>query len=100
MCCDQAKEYLSQKGLKFEERDIARDPGALADLKKLRYMTTPVIVIDDAVILGLDSAKIEKQTVDSNALLQILPKIYRPAKERGTSGPVPMAAGEVKAQPA
>ena len=37
MFCDQAKEYLSQKGLKFEERDIAQDPGALADLKKLGY---------------------------------------------------------------
>jgi glutaredoxin len=44
MFCDQAKEYLSQKGAKFQERDVAQDPGALADLKKLGYMTTPVIV--------------------------------------------------------
>ena len=40
MFCDQAKEYLSQKGIKFQERDIAQDPGALADLKKLGYMTS------------------------------------------------------------
>ena len=58
MFCDQAKEYLSQKGIKFQERDIAQDPGALADLKKLGYMTTPVIVIDDSVIVGFDAAKI------------------------------------------
>ena len=30
MFCNQAKEYLSQKGLAFQERDIAQDPGALA----------------------------------------------------------------------
>jgi glutaredoxin len=58
MFCDQAKEYLSQKGIKFQERDIAQDPGALADLKKLGYMTTPVIVVDDSVIVGFDAAKI------------------------------------------
>ena len=64
MFCDQAKEYLSQKGLKFEERDIARDPGALADLKKLRYMTTPVIVIDGSVIVGFDAEKIDQALQD------------------------------------
>jgi glutaredoxin 3 len=68
MFCDQAKEYLSQKGIKFQERDIAQDPGALADLKKLGYMTTPVIVVDGAVIVGFDSAKIDKYAVDSETL--------------------------------
>ena len=60
MFCDQAKEYLSQKGIKFQERDIAQDPGALADLKKLGYMTTPVIVVDDSVIVGFDAEKIDQ----------------------------------------
>jgi glutaredoxin len=60
MFCDQAKEYLSQKGIGFQERDIAQDPGALADLKKLGYMTTPVIVIDGAVIVGFDADKIDQ----------------------------------------
>ncbi len=60
MFCDQAKEYLSQKGVKFQERDIAQDPGALADLKKLGYMTTPVIVIDGSVIVGFDAQKIDQ----------------------------------------
>ena len=60
MFCDQAKEYLSQKGIAFEERDIAQDPTALADLKKLGYMTTPVIVIDSAVIVGFDADKIDQ----------------------------------------
>ena len=60
MFCNQAKEYLSQKGIPFEERDIAQDPTALADLKKLGYMTTPVIVIDSAVIVGFDVDKIDQ----------------------------------------
>jgi len=60
MFCDQAKEYLSQKGMKFQERDIAQDPGALADLKKLGYLTTPVIVIEGSVIVGFDAEKIDR----------------------------------------
>ena len=64
MFCDQAKEYLSQKGPEFQERDIAQDPGALADLKKLGYMTTPVIVIDGSVIVGFDAEKIDQALQD------------------------------------
>ncbi len=59
MFCDQAKEYLSQRGIEFQERDIAHDPIALADLKKLGYMTTPVIVVDGSVIVGFDAEKID-----------------------------------------
>jgi len=60
MFCNQAKEYLSQKGVSYQERDVARDAGALADLKKLGYMTTPVIVIDGRVIVGFDSEQIDR----------------------------------------
>lgn len=68
MFCDHAKEYLSQKGVQFQEKDIAQDPTALADLKKLGYMTTPVIVIDGSVIVGLDTDKLDAElTRESNA---------------------------------
>jgi glutaredoxin len=60
MFCNQAKEYLSQKNIAFQEHDIAQDAGALADLKKLGYMTTPVIVIDGSVIVGFDAEKIDQ----------------------------------------
>lgn len=60
MFCNQAEEYLSQKGIQFQEKDIAQDPSALADLKKLGYMTTPVIVIDGSVIVGFDAEKIDQ----------------------------------------
>ena len=60
MFCNQAKEYLSQKSITFQEKDIAQDPNALADLKKLGYMTTPVLVIDGSVIVGFDAEKIDQ----------------------------------------
>ena len=60
MFCDKTKEYLSQKGVQFEEKDIIQDPTGLDDLKKLGYMTTPVIVIGDAVIVGFDTDKIDE----------------------------------------
>ena len=60
MFCDQAKEYLSQKGIQFQERDIAQDPSALTDLKKLGYMTTPVILVEGSVIVGFDVDKIDQ----------------------------------------
>jgi glutaredoxin len=59
MFCGQAKEYLSQKSVPFEDKDITKDPSALNDLQKLGYMTTPVIVIDGTVIVGFDAAKID-----------------------------------------
>lgn len=59
MFCNQAKEFLSRKKIAFQDRDITRDPAALDELKKLGYMTTPVIQINGAVIVGFDEAEID-----------------------------------------
>lgn len=59
MFCQQTKEYLSQKGIVFQERDITRDAAAIEELRQLGYMTTPVTVIDGTVIVGFDADKIE-----------------------------------------
>jgi glutaredoxin len=59
MFCGQAKEYLSQKNIQFEDREITKDATALEELKKLGYMTTPVLVIGASVIVGFDAAKID-----------------------------------------
>jgi glutaredoxin len=56
------RSIFRKRGLAFQERDLAQDPGALGDLKKLGNITTPVIVIDGAVIVGFDSAKIDGYT--------------------------------------
>jgi glutaredoxin len=44
----------------FEAPVRIQDLSALADLKKLGYMTIPVIVIDGSVIVGFDAAKIDQ----------------------------------------
>ena len=59
MFCDKAKEYLSQKKITFQDRNITHDPAALDDLKRLGYLTTPIIQIDGSVIVGFDQAKID-----------------------------------------
>ena len=59
MFCNQAKEYLSQRNVDFQDKDITRDLTALAELRNLGYMTTPVIDIDGAVIVGFDQEKID-----------------------------------------
>jgi glutaredoxin len=54
------KEYLSQKQVAFEDRDIARDPNAISELQKLGFMTTPVTVVGERVIVGFDQAKLDE----------------------------------------
>jgi glutaredoxin len=59
MFCQRTKEYLSHKGIGFQERDITKDAGAIDELRRLGFMTTPVTVIDGAVIVGFDTSTIE-----------------------------------------
>jgi glutaredoxin len=59
MFCQRTKAYLSQKQVAFQERDVTKDAEAVAELQRLGYVTTPVTVIDGAVIIGFDTAKID-----------------------------------------
>jgi len=54
------KEFLSQKGVSFVERDVINDPQALEELSKLGYLTTPVIVVDGEVVVGFDRKRLEQ----------------------------------------
>lgn len=54
------KEYLSQKQISFEDRDITTHPTAIAELQKLGFMTTPVTVIDEKPIVGFDLRKLDQ----------------------------------------
>ena len=60
MFCDTVKEFLSQNGIDFTERDITVDDVAIAELEELGYMTTPVTVIDGEVVIGFDREKLEQ----------------------------------------
>ena len=59
MFCKRTKEFLSEKAIAFEERDVTKDPAALDELQKRRLMTTPVILVDDEVVVGFDQKKLE-----------------------------------------
>jgi glutaredoxin len=60
MFCAKVKEYLSQKGIQFTERDVSKDEEAITELKKLGVMTTPVTVINDEIVVGFDQQKLEQ----------------------------------------
>lgn len=60
MFCGRVKEFLSQRGVDFVDRDITTDEEAIAELDELGYMTSPVTVIDGEVVIGFDAAKLEE----------------------------------------
>ena len=60
MFCNRAKEFLSQKGVPFTEWDVSTDEKALAELERIGYRTTPVIVIDGEVVVGFDQKRLEE----------------------------------------
>jgi glutaredoxin-like protein NrdH len=60
MFCTKVKEYLSREHVSFEDRDITVDPSAISELQKLGFMTTPVTVIGDKVIVGFDQQKLSE----------------------------------------
>jgi len=60
MFCKRTKEFLSQQGIEFEERDVSKDEAALDELQQRGLMTTPVTLIDGDAVVGFDRAKLAK----------------------------------------
>jgi glutaredoxin len=60
MFCGRVKEYLSQKQIEFEDRDITKDPSAITELQRLGFMTTPVTVVGEKVVVGFDVSKLDE----------------------------------------
>ncbi len=60
--CKRAKEYLSQKGMSYEEHDVAADKGAAKEMiEKSKQMAVPVIIIDDKdIVVGFNQAKLDE----------------------------------------
>ncbi len=58
MFCKRTKEFLSQKGIEFEERDVSTDDAALEELQKRGLMTTPVTLVDGEAVVGFDQNKL------------------------------------------
>jgi glutaredoxin len=60
MYCAKVKEYLSQQGVKYTERNIATDPAAIYDLRKLGVMTLPLTLINGEVVTGFNQGKLDE----------------------------------------
>lgn len=58
--CVTAKQYLSEKGVDYEEKNVQTDPQARKELMQKGYMGVPVIVVDGEEIVGFDKARLEE----------------------------------------
>ena len=55
------KEYLSQKSVAFEEKDVAADREAAKEMiEKSKQMAVPVIIIGDEVVVGFNQVKLDE----------------------------------------
>lgn len=59
--CKMVKEYLSSKGVTFENIDVAADKAAGEEMVKISgQMGVPVIVAGNEIIVGFDKGAINK----------------------------------------
>jgi glutaredoxin len=52
------EEFLTERGVPFQARDVAADPTAMDELERLGVATTPVTVIDGQVVVGFDRKRL------------------------------------------
>ena len=57
--CRQARQYLQQKGLRFQEFDVQRNPRAQKDFARLGARGVPVILVGDTRIDGFDRKRLD-----------------------------------------
>ena len=54
-------DFLSERGIVFEERDVTLDPSAVQDLvEKYKSHSTPTLLIGDEVMIGFDPARLDQ----------------------------------------
>ncbi len=52
--CDQARQFLQQRGIAFEEIDVITSERGREDFQKLGAAGTPVLVVADSKVVGYD----------------------------------------------
>jgi S1-C subfamily serine protease len=55
-----AKEFLSQRGVPYSEKDVSRNPQAASELRQLGQRGVPVILVDGHMVVGFDRARLER----------------------------------------
>ncbi len=59
--CNMAKKYFREKGIKFKDVDVSRDPAAARDMvRRSGQQGVPVIDIGGKIVVGFDRPKIDK----------------------------------------
>lgn len=57
--CNQAKQYFRQKGIRFTDVDVSRDPAAARDMvRRSGQQGVPVIDIGGKIVVGFNRPKI------------------------------------------
>jgi len=55
------KEFLSQRGVQFQEHDVAKDEDARNEMmQKTGKMAVPTVVINGKAVVGFDRDELEK----------------------------------------
>ena len=59
--CSHVKEFLSQRGVKYTELNVAENEQARGEMiKKTGSMAVPTITVGDQAVVGFDKSKLEK----------------------------------------
>jgi glutaredoxin-like YruB-family protein len=58
--CHHAKEYLNQKGVAYEEKNVSKDMTARKELMAQGFMGVPIIKVGSEIIQGFDQEKLEE----------------------------------------
>lgn len=60
--CSMAKDYLTQKGIKYDFYDVTKDRDAFTEMREISAgaRSIPVIVVCDRVLIGFEQAVLEE----------------------------------------
>lgn len=61
--CNMAKEYLQDKNVEFEEKNIQEDNVARDELMKMGHLGVPVILVGEEEVVGFDQNKLDELLV-------------------------------------
>ena len=58
--CTMAKDYLKERAVSFEEKNVQTDKEARQELMAMGYTGVPVICVDDEQIVGFDKNRLDE----------------------------------------
>lgn len=58
--CTLAKNYLSEKGIEYTEKNVQTDKDARKELMSMGHMGVPVLLVDGQEVVGFDKEKLDE----------------------------------------